>query len=228
MNIYADKIVKSASSSRAKKYNGQSPALKYIDYRKNALVQRKVQEAANNRSNTILSHSTPKVINHIHSSCSYPIQKEDIPEHRLDKGMQIHTEEEREAFEKKYNYGDGGSGEEALERNNMRNRDTYAEALDELSAHARWFETGDERCQFSKLGDYYNDALRFYMGPREKGHSIWVDFQHNLRTLLQDAFLMGYAINQDDIQELVAKASLAKTLMESDGLGSAGRSTMRR
>ena len=134
------------------------------------------------------------------------------------------------------NYGDGGTGEEALESNNMREQARYAKALDDLSNLPKWFEPGTKennpekkvKIKLSKLDEYYNQALTFYVGPREQGHSIWIDLQTNLKDLLKTALLGGYAVNQREIQELIVTAATAKTLMESNGLGSAGRSGMRR
>ena len=196
------------------------------DNRQSTIAQRKLQEMANN------SHHV-KQLQVIQTMASapgkQPIQKVEFPKHRLNQDIKAPTQEEYDAHDKKWNYGDGGSGQETLERNNMRNRAEYARALDALSAHKEWYKPeGGEAVQFSKLGDYYNAALTFYKGTREAGHTIWIGVQQDLRQLIQTAFFQGYAVNAPKVQELILNAALAKTLMESDGLGSAGRADMRR
>lgn len=199
------------------------------DNRPSAIAQRKLQEMANNSHHVKQLQGIQVMAGNAFAPGMQPIQRVEFPKHRLNQHVEAPTKEEYDAHDKKWNFGDGGSGQEALEHNNMRNKAEYARALDALSAYKKWYKPHEgEAVQYSKLGDYYNAALTFYKGTRESGHTIWIGLQSDLRELIQTAFLQGYAVNAPKVQELILNAALAKTLMESDGLGSAGRSDMRR
>lgn len=153
------------------------------------------------------------------------VQREKFPEHRIDQHIFEPTDEEEAAFKERYNFGDNGTGNEDRERKDMLNRAEYAKALDDLAAVEDYYDPLDKAgCRSADLETYYAGALTYYKGTREPGHEIWLGLQTNLRYLLESGFAKGYAINRGDIQKLMLNAALAKTMLESNALGSAGRS----
>lgn len=163
------------------------------------------------------------------NAAQFVAQREEVPNHRLDPHISEPTEKEEDEFKKKYNRGDNGTGDEARERKDMLNRAEYARALNKLAAIEDYYDPGANTvCSLSQKETYYQSALGFYVGTREKGHEIWVGLQKNLQQLIEQAFYKGYAVNRADIQEVITEVALAKTLLESNPLGSAGRSTTMR
>lgn len=205
-----------------------------------AAAQMKLQELSNNSSRVKQLQCIQAMANSFTAQQSkLPIQKVDddeLPQHRLHPDIKAPSKEEWDAHNKKFNFGDGGSGQEDLERNTMNFRQNYATALNKLSAHPKWSHPKEKdgvskSVKFKNVYNndkYFNEALKYYVGPTEAGHSVYLGFRDNLRQLLKDAYLQGYGVNQPEIQKLIVEAATAKALMESNGLGSAGRSDMRR
>ncbi len=138
------------------------------------------------------------------------------------------TADEREAHRVKYNYGDP-AGTEDLERNQMAGRDRLAGKLDELATTPeRRIDSVDQSCKYADIPTYVEQTLVYYVGPREQGHSIFIAVKDNIRTLVEDAFMKGLNVDTAPVQRRLAEIATEKALLESDGLGSAGRSDMRR
>ncbi|MBL4663876.1 MAG: hypothetical protein JKY22_10090 [Flavobacteriaceae bacterium] len=144
---------------------------------------------------------------------------------RLLGSIQKPEENELSVHEKKYNFILNSTNEN-LANYNFKKRIQISEFLEELSsafpkAYKNIKKLKDSDLQ-SKVSKYIKPTINFYIGPREDGHSLWLGFKEQIPSLLKDAYAAGYPIENIKVQKLIAKATMAKTEMESKGTGSSG------